>query len=223
MKKIVIIAALPGELKPLVKGWDSRGRNLWLGRIGEIVALAVAGGIGAEAAERAMNAVFTSTLPDAVVSYGWAGALTCAVKPPTACVIKEVVDAENGESFRTQSADGFRLITLDHVARGDEKRGLAEKFQSVLVDMEAATVARRAAKRKLPFYCFKGISDGYNDVLPDFNPFLDGKGGMKTAALTAHAAVRPKYWGSLRRLGGNSKAAAAELADLMRESLRESL
>jgi adenosylhomocysteine nucleosidase len=219
MKKIAIIAALPGELKPLVKGWDSRGRNLWMGRIGESVALAVAGGMGTMAVSRAMDAVFTSSLPDAVVSYGWAGALTCAVKPPTACVISEVVDAWNGERFRTQCADGFRLITLDHVARADEKRELAETHQSVLVDMEAVTVARRAAKRGIPFYCFKGISDGYSDVLPDFNRFIDGKGEMRTGALVAHAAVRPKYWGSLRRLGANSSEAAVELARLIKESL----
>jgi adenosylhomocysteine nucleosidase len=223
MKKIVIIAALPGELKPLVKGWDSRGHNLWLGRIGDNVALAVAGGIGAAAAERAMDKVFTSQMPDAVVSYGWAGALTCAVKPPAACVIKEVVEAGSGESFRAQSADGYRLITLDHVARPDEKRGLAEKYQSVLVDMEAAVVARRAAKRGLPFYCFKGISDGYNDVLPDFNNFLNSEGQMRTGALIAHSTVRPKYWAPLWRLGGNSKASAVELADLAQESLRKSL
>jgi len=215
MKKIAIIAALEGELKPLVKGWQSRGRNLWVGRIGECDALAVAGGMGAKAAERAMDAVFTSQFPDAVVSYGWTGALTCAVKPPTACVISEVVDTVSGERFATAHEDGFRLITLDHVVRPDEKRGLAEKYQSVLADMEAATVARRAAAEGVPFYCFKAVSDGYNDNLPDFNRFIDANGEMQMARFVAYAAAHPNYWGVLSRLGSNSKAAAVALAELM--------
>ncbi len=215
MKKIAIIAALPGELKPLVKGWEQREQNLWLGHIGDCDAVAIAGGIGSAAAGRAVDRAFAETTPDALISYGWAGALTCAVKPPAGCVIKEVVDAQGGECFLTRSADGFRLITLDHVARADEKRALAEKHQSVLVDMEAATVARIAAEQKLPFYCLKGISDGYNDRVPDFSRFIDSKGQMRMGGFLAHVAVRPSYWGSLRRLGENSSAAAVALTGLI--------
>jgi adenosylhomocysteine nucleosidase len=223
MNRIAIIAALPGELKPLVKGWQLRGRGLWTRSTRDIEATAVAGGIGAAAAECASERALASGNFDAIVSYGWAGALTCAVKPPSACVISEIVDAASGERFATQHADGYRLITLDHVARGDERRGLAGKFQSVLVDMEAAAVARIAAARGVPFYCFKGISDGYTDQLPDFSRFIDHKGELRMAAFLAHAAVHPKYWPSLRRLAENSGAAALGLADLIRESLKKSL
>jgi adenosylhomocysteine nucleosidase len=211
MKKIAIIAALPGELKPLVKSWQKRERNLWMGRVGDYEATAVAGGMGAAAAERAVERVFAEGSPEALVSYGWAGALTCAVKPQAVCVISEVVDAGSGDRYATRSADGFRLITLDHVARADEKRGLAAKHQSVLVDMEAATVAKIAAARGVPFYCFKGLSDGYTDELPDFSRFIDGRGQLRMLDFLAHAAVRPKYWPSLWRLGKNSKAAASAL------------
>ena len=47
MSGIAIIAALSGELKPLVRGWERRGRNLWTGRVAENDVIAVAGGIGA--------------------------------------------------------------------------------------------------------------------------------------------------------------------------------
>jgi adenosylhomocysteine nucleosidase len=221
MSRIAIIAALPGELKPLVRGWQPYGRNAWVGRIGDHEAIAVAGGMGAAAAERAVERVFAEGKPDALVSYGWAGALTCAVKPPAACVISEVVDAGSGERFATGNADGFRLITLDHVARGDEKRGLAEKYQSVIADMEAAAVARMAASRLVAFYCFKGISDGYNDRLPDFNRFIDGKGELRMTAFVAYAAVHPQYWPALQRLGKNSGGAAKALVDLVKEGLKQ--
>jgi len=220
MKKIAIIAAMAGELKPLVRGWERRGPNLWAGRVGDCEAVAVAGGMGARAAERAVERVLAEANPDALVSYGWAGALTCAVKAGAVCVISEVVEDGTGERFATASRDGYRLITLDHVARADEKRALAQKHQAVLVDMEAATVARMAAARRVPFYCFKGISDGYADRLPDFNRFVDTeRGELKTGALVAYAAVHPVYWGSLWRMGKNSGVAADGLVELMRGNL----
>lgn len=221
MKKIAIIAALPGELKPLVRGWEQRRRNLWAGRVGDCDAIAVAGGMGARAAGRAVERVLAEANPDVLVSYGWAGALTCAVKAGAACVISEVVEDGTGERFATANSDGYRLITLDRVARSDEKRALAQKHQAVLVDMEAATVARMAAARGVPFYCFKGISDGYADRLPDFNRFVDTeRGELKMGSFVAYAAVRPVYWGSLWRMGKNSGVAAHGLVELVKGSLR---
>lgn len=221
MKKIAIIAAMAAELKPLVGGWEKRGPNLWAGRVGDCEAVAIAGGMGAHAAERAVERVLAEANPDALVSYGWAGALTCAVKAGAVCVISEVIEDRTGERFATASRDGFRLITLGRVARADEKRALAQKHQAVLVDMEAATVARMAAARGLPFYCFKGISDGYADRLPDFNRFVDTeRGELKTGALVAYAAVRPVYWGSLWRMGKNSGVAASGLAAVVKGHLK---
>lgn len=224
MNRIAIIAALPGELKPLVlRGWQQRGRNFWTGRIGEVDAVAIAGGMGAAAAKRAVERAFAEINPNVLVSYGWAGALTCAVKPRHACAISEVIDASSGERFATDYPGGYRLITLDHVARADEKRGLAEKYQSVLVDMEAATVARIAAERNVAFYCFKGVSDGYTDRLPDFSRFIGSKGELRMMAFLAYAAVHPQYWASLRRLGENSRGAAKILVSLLSEGLKQAL
>lgn len=220
MIKIAIIAALTGELKPLVRNWRPQGRNVWSGRIGDSEAIAIAGGMGAAAASRAVERAFAECSPDALVSYGWAGALTCAVKPPQACIISEIVDASTGERFTTALSGCYRLITLDHVARYDEKRALALQHQSVLVDMEAASVARIASARGIRFYCFKGISDGYLDRLPDFSAFINTEGELRTPSFLAYAALRPQYWSSLRRLGKNSGAAARELSSLAQQSLR---
>jgi adenosylhomocysteine nucleosidase len=221
MSKIAIIAALSGELKPLVRGWQQRGKNLWARQIGDHEAIAIAGGIGAAAARRAVERAFAEGNPGALISFGWAGALTCAVKPPDACVISEIVDDTSGERFKTASTDGFRLITLDRVARYDEKRALAQKHQAVLVDMEAAAVARMAIERGIPFYCFKGISDGYLDRLPDFSRFISGSGELRMPAFLFYVALRPQYWASLWRLGANSSAAAIGLADLATATLKQ--
>jgi len=222
MKRIGIIAALPGELKPLVKGWQQRG-PLYFGQIGETECIATAGGMGAEAATRAGELVLAEGKLDALVSYGWAGALSCGVKPPTASIIAEVIDSTSGENYATASKEGHRLVTLDHVARHDEKREIAQKYQAPLVDMEAAAVARIAAARNLAFYCFKGISDGYNDKLPDFNRFLGKDGQLRMPALVAYALLHPACWPALKQLDKNSKSAARNLATIVTESLCKTL
>ena len=223
MNRIAIIAALPGELNPLVQGWQRRGQTMWVGQLAGSEAVAVAGGMGAAAAAHAAEQALKELDADVLMSYGWAGALTCAVKPQMTCIISEVVDAVSGERFATGNADGFRMITLDHVARADEKRALAQKHQAVIVDMEASTVARIAAARQKAFYCFKAIADGYTDKLPDFNKFMSDAGEIRTGALIAHAAVRPQYWASLIRLGKNSSAAADALAKMVQNGSKQKL
>src|SRR6202012_6265839 len=101
-----------------------------------------------------------------LASIGWAGSLSCGLKPPGAFVISEVMDGETGRLYPTASTGGQRLVTLDHVARHDEKRKIAERYQAPLVDMEAATVARSAREQGFEVYCFKGISDGSKDQVP---------------------------------------------------------
>jgi adenosylhomocysteine nucleosidase len=223
MSRIAIIAALPGELKPLVRGWRRSEEMVWTGALNGHEAVAIAGGIGAGPAARAVALGLSQGRLDAVISYGWSGALSCAVKPPAAFAISEVIDHGAGERFATCSPDGMRLVTLDHVAGVSEKRPLAEKHQAVLVDMEAAAVARLAAENNLPFYCFKGISDAYTDRLPDFSRFISKEGRLRMSGLLAHATFHPGYWPSLARLGRNSSASASNLARLLSKSLPKSL
>jgi adenosylhomocysteine nucleosidase len=223
VSRIAIIAALPGELKPLVRGWTHQGPNIWTGSIAGHEAIAIAGGIGPASATRAAQVAFSHGHPDALISYGWAGALTCALKPPSAHSITEIIDNGTGRRFPTRSAHGTRLVTFDRVARPYEKRRLAETHQSVLVDMEAAAVARFAAENNIPFYCFKGISDAWDDNLPDFSRFISADGQLRMPSFLAHAAFHPAYWSSLARIGRNSSAAASNLAGLLSKSLPATL
>jgi adenosylhomocysteine nucleosidase len=222
MKRIGIVAAIQGELTPLVEGWQQRG-GVYTGRIGEIECTAVAGGMGAKAAASACELVLKEGPQDALISIGWAGALTCGVKPPSAFPISEVVDSLSGESYKAETPDGYRLLTLDHIARYDEKRKLAERYLTPLVDMEAVAVARQARDRKIPFFCFKAISDAYTDKLPDFNQFIGKDEQLRMPALISYALMHPQYWAVLLRLGQQSKAAASNLARLVAESIGQTL
>jgi adenosylhomocysteine nucleosidase len=216
---IAFVAALPAELKPLVRGWQKRG-DIFHGRIGNIEAVATTAGMGAAAATRACKRVLSAGPVEALVSLGYAGSVSCGLQVGAAYAIREVIDAATGERFATdpvaaQAQDQpkpQRLITLDRVANPDEKRRLAAQHQAVLVDMEAAAVARFAREHNLGFRCFKAVTDGPNDKLPDFNRFTAPDGRLHMPAFLAWLVMHPRYWGAVRALAKNSRLAADQLA-----------
>lgn len=226
--RIAIIAALQGELKPLVKDWHrvatgdktakkwtfSRGTDTWI---------AVCAGVGADAARRAYATAVSDGPVDMLLSVGWAGSLHRDVRPGTAHVPTVVIDAQTGEQFSfNEGKRNWRLVTTPHVADEAEKMRLTATYPgAVLVDMEAATVARLAAMRGIPLLCVKGISDAADVRLPDLNPFIDRSGQMRTVRFIAHVALRPRYWSSLLHLGKNSGLAAESMRDLILEFMKE--
>jgi adenosylhomocysteine nucleosidase len=214
MTRIGIVAALPGELQPLTRGWCRRN-GVFHGRIGQVDAVAACAGMGAASARRACDLVLQSGPLDALASIGWAGSLSCGIKPPEACAVREVIDVNGGEHFTTLTPQGQRLVTLGHVAHAEEKRRLASKYQAALVDMEAAAVAGVARNRGLGFYCFKAITDGPSDQLPDFSRFTGADGQLRMTSFVAHAALHPAMWPALLRLGRNSRGAAMALSNFI--------
>ncbi len=121
MTRVVLIAAMAGELKPLVRGWRptrSKGVDLWRwsfrdeeGNRGEWIAAAA--GAGAEAATRALAAAEQAMAEgenggpaDALISLGWAGALREDLAAGEAYRVSGVIDARTGE----------RLVTADFPA-----------------------------------------------------------------------------------------------------------
>jgi adenosylhomocysteine nucleosidase len=222
MRRIGIIAAMPGELKPLVQGWKqlhaSHGEAMWQGTMDETTCIAVCAGMGTGAAERACAMAAQQGALSALVSMGWAGALSCGMQPGSSYVVNEVVDASSGETFpasdpsHQQNPVSLKLVTLDHVAHPAEKRQLAEKFRAVLVDMEAATVARISRRQGIPFYCLKAVSDVATEKLPDFSAYTDHLGHLRLPALLAHVAIHPGYWPGLARVSKNTKTGAVAMA-----------
>jgi adenosylhomocysteine nucleosidase len=225
VRRIGIIAAMPGELKPLVQQWkqlrSSPGEGAWQGVIDGAACIAVCAGMGREAAERACAIAAQGAPLSALVSVGWAGALSCGLQPGNAYVVNEVLDVATGEAFATSSAfqpeNGapLKLVTIDHVAVGPEKKKLGVGYRAVLADMEAATVARFARTHGCAFYCLKAVSDTMGEVLPDFSRYTDNRGHLHLAGLLAHVAIRPQYWSGLARMGTNGKRGAVALAEAL--------
>jgi adenosylhomocysteine nucleosidase len=225
MTRVAIIAAMPGELKPLVRTWPHSARNgtrFWAQRTEEEEWIAACAGAGQSAATRAFAAIEDGGPIDLVFSVGWAGALRSEIAPGTSHNVAGVVDVRTGERFNCDAGAGkLWLATSPTVADASEKKRLASAYKASLVDMEAAAIARLAAMRSIPFYCIKGVSDALTDRLPDFNRFLSPSGHFELGPFTLFSLFRPWYWPSLIRMGENSKKASQSIAELFRDFLDE--
>ncbi len=225
--RIAILAALPGELKPLVRGWQriaspTPGISIWVSAADDQADeyIAVCGGMGTAAALRSFAAAEHIGTLDMVLSIGWAGALDDDVSVGQCYIATEVIDALTGERFQLTDGDRtLRLVTTPHVADEAEKQRLQASYGAALVDMEAAAVCRLAHIRGIPVCCFKAVSDARDAQLPDLNPFIDVRGQLRMLPFLAYVALRPQYWASLLQLGRNSSVAAKALAVSIRSFL----
>ena len=225
MTRVAIIAAMPGELKPAVRGWPHSARgniHFWALRNPEEEWIAACAGAGHEAATRAFAAIEDGGPIDLVISIGWAGALTTQCEAGAAYNCAGVIDARTGERFHCDAGAGpWWLVTSPRVADIPEKDRLASTYKAALVDMEAASVARLASMRGIPFYAIKGVSDALDAKLPDFNRFIDANGQFQTPKFVLYALIRPWIWPALVRMGENSRKASQSIAERLHELLNE--
>jgi adenosylhomocysteine nucleosidase len=225
MSRIAIIAALPGELKPLVRDWSgksAKGVNVWRHGEGPDEWIAACAGMGAAPVLRAWNEITKEGSIDVLFSIGWAGALREEFAAGRAYNIAGVIDAESGERIRTSdTSEDTWLVTSPRVADRAEKARLASAYGAGLVDMEAFGLARVAAQHSIPFYCIKGVSDGPQDRLPDFNRFISVDHHFRLTRFIFFAFLRPWLWPSLMSLGEHSNHAARNIRQLLLAALEK--
>ena len=172
----------------------------------------VCGGIGADAARRATEAVIVLYHPTRVVSAGFAGALNLTLKVGQIFTPARVVDARDASSSETHTRQGV-LVSFAEIASPEQKAKLGYAFGAQAVDMEAAAVARGAHARGVSFMAVKAISDESDFVLPQMNRFILPDGKFRTARFALAMAVRPWMWAKTVRLARNSSRASRALCD----------
>jgi len=194
MARVGIVAAMFREVHPLVRNMNplkylpDRRVQIYQSKN----ALVAYAGMGREPSIAAARALLTSGEISALVSVGWAGGLNPnaiagrVVQPAT------VIDSLSGKRY-SAGGGGGTLVTVQLVAGLEEKRQLGAQFQGDYVDMEAAAVAGCAEEAKVPFHCFKAISDAHDARLPDMNQF-NRNGQFSAWRFIAHIAVRPWLW-----------------------------
>ncbi|HKD80068.1 MAG TPA: hypothetical protein VKH81_10265 [Candidatus Angelobacter sp.] len=227
MKRTVVIAAMEREVRPLLRGWqrvalDGDGRRLVAFERSELAV--VISGIGRNNAEKAARAVVAAYQPRTMISAGLAGALIRSLKAGSVVTPNVVVDAADGSEYRCTAESGGVggggvLVTAGEIAGTDAKAKLVEQFHGLVVDMEAAGVARAAQETQTAFRCVKAISDEADFVMPPLKKFVDTAGSFQAGRFAAWAALRPWRWAEVIVLGRNSSKATTALCEWLEKNL----
>jgi len=226
MSRMAIIAAMERELAPLVREWKRGTLSSGDSRLPVFEtdgALAVIAGIGSKNAEFAARAVVQQKSPAVLISAGLAGALIRSLKVGSVFTPSVVVDAADGAEYRCVAdgnhVSGGVLVCSDEIAGVEAKRELVSRFHGLVVDMEAAGVARVAQQENVGFRCVKAISDEADFSMPPMGQFLNRAGGFQIARFAMWAAVRPWQWLTIAALARNSKRATAALCERLRQDV----
>ena len=226
MNKIAIIAAMEREIAPLVRGWQrdtlASGEKKFMFFESDGV-VAVVSGIGCKNAELAALTVVTQYRPALLLSVGLAGALMRSLKAGSVFTPNVVVDAVDGAEYRC-TADGNHvsggvLVSSGEIAGIEGKGELVNRFHGLVVDMEAAAVARVAHQEQIAFRCVKAISDEADFAMPPMGRFLNATGDFQSGKFALWAALRPWQWARVAALARNSKRATESLCNRLRNDL----
>ena len=140
VQKVAIVAALEREIRPLVKIWrlceqDHAGRRF---RFYESeYAVLTCGGIGAEPARRAAEAIIALYQPALIYSAGFAGALDRKQHIGDIIVPRRVINANDGSSIDTGQGEGI-LVSFASVASPEQKAKLAKLSPEAVEESDLA-------------------------------------------------------------------------------------
>jgi adenosylhomocysteine nucleosidase len=205
-----IIAALPREVKHLVRGWQEHRLSGKVIVYTNDLAVVACAGMGPSRVTLAVQAAMSIKPITALLSVGLAGGCDPLLHIGDIVRAGVVVDTQSGERF---SIPEFKqvLVSTSTIASVSEKRRLYASYKASAVDMEAATVARIAAAHNLPFQAIKVISDEATFELKELARFATDDGQFREGAFAAYSAARPQLWTKLFQLAGNSKRALQSL------------
>lgn len=230
---LALLAALPQEIAGLrrnlliehdmaIDGW-----RLTQARHGGRQIMLVQSGVGKERAECAARAVLRLYPVSALVSFGFAGALSEDLAIGDIILCANLQAPQQPKVYRCDAAlldratlacNGYRVrrgnnITVPAPVRHPQrKRSLAAGFAADTVDMESYWLARAAAEAAVPFLALRAVVDGASDRLPDLQSLLDGEGHWPIAL---HLLSHPWQLPAMATLARNSRAAATRMTGLL--------
>jgi nucleoside phosphorylase len=227
---IAIFAAMESEVLACPE-WTRNGERRLVG--GPLViegdgAIVCQTGIGREPAERASDAVLSTTAPSAVLSVGLAGGLVpgVGVGEIVACThVDHESHRHSGEELSVY-ADQRLLdaaiaigtarvgtsLTVDEAAWGPAEKAAHHAWKSHdIVEMETFWIAAAASRRGLPFLAVRSISDSSADTLPNLG-IMRPDGTMDREKFLQLLRERPDLGDQLSAVAQNSRLALENLA-----------
>jgi adenosylhomocysteine nucleosidase len=195
--------------------------KVYRGQLGGRPCLLAQTGIGRQRAEKATQFVLERYPVTALISIGFAGALTSDLKIGDVVVCStvhcasgfEVQGSEPG-AYATDTAlydiaaqpTGDRAIrfslgtcvtTPGVVSGARAKQELGHEFQAQIVDMESYWIAGAASARRVPFLAIRSISDTLQDDLRAIDHILDSEGRVVWKRVVPYFLLHPHHLPSM--------------------------
>jgi adenosylhomocysteine nucleosidase len=214
---ILVVAALSYELAKLNRGAH---HGLVLLETGE----------GIVNAERHLEGWLERGAARAVLSIGFAGALSPSLQVGDLVIGREVRDSKGSPDAKLLSAAkqvqidvpvhfGVALTAHQILWQAESKRALANSLganEIAFVDMESTAIAGVCAGRGVPFLIARSITDLLDEDLPlDLNQYRNCDGRVDPKKVVKAALLRPAAFKGLLELRKRSKLCAGRMAEFV--------
>jgi adenosylhomocysteine nucleosidase len=236
MIRVVVLAAVPQESRPLLKLLGT-SRQLpgqpfpaWLLRSSHVELLVMESGMGTERAWQAARHALSGSSIDLLVSIGFAGSLWPGFRPGQVVWSRELTAYDEGAGalssvgFRAGSTLGLTTFCQTHhvqparfltVDRPRSKAGMAGRFAAVptVVEMESTPVAAAAHGGHVPFLGLRAITDeSTQDIDWELDSVMDRAGRLSAPKVMRAVLRKPSLLRSMLRLRSSSRVAGRNLA-----------
>ena len=236
MIRVVMLAAIPQESRPLLKLLGESRRlagqpfPTWLWCSAHVELLVMETGMGAERAWQAARHALSGSRCDLLVSIGFAGSLWPGFRLGQVVWSRKLTTWDEGAGgpssvgFRPRSTSGLtafcrtnevqaaRFLTVDR-PRG--KAVMAGRFaaEPTVVEMESTPVAAAAYGRRVPFLGLRAITDeSTQDIDWQMDSIMDRAGRVSAPKVMRAVLRRPSLLWSFVRLVSSSRIAGRNLA-----------
>ena len=234
-----VVAAMPQEIAPLlarIKGYRRdtlAGRNLYRFPMNGTEVFLVESGMGPAHAEAATGALIAHAAPEAILNFGFGGAVLSGLEVAE-LVLAERVFLLEGEALTElpPPAPALAALVSEHcgkvgvqLRRGGfitacgikSKVAMASRIGAVtslpLLEMETAAVLKRAQEAGVPVLAIRGVSDAADEELGfAIEEFCDDELNLSPWRVAGCVLKRPHLMPQLIRLAGNSRRAGRRLA-----------
>jgi adenosylhomocysteine nucleosidase len=154
---------------------------------------------------------------DAIVSVGLCGALVPELGIGDIVLGSSINGVKIAVPRTTRKSVVGPIASMDRVAQTVAEKSALRQSGAIAVEMEAAAVLDRAARRGAPFYCVRAVSDTASEGFElDLNATRDKAGRFRVGRILAQAACRPLTGvPELLRLRRNSDLASRALGEFI--------
>ncbi len=187
-------------------------------------------GEGIVNAERHLDAWLEQGAARAVLSIGFAGALSSSLEVGDLVIACDIRDSKQKPDANLLSAArqvqidapvrfGVALTSHEILWQAESKRALARSLganEIGFVDMESTAIAGVCGRRGVPFLIVRSITDLLDEDLPlDFNQYRNSDGRVDPKKVVNAALLRPAAFKGLFELRKRSKLCAERMAEFV--------